>query len=405
MNLVRAVQNSTRLQNLAKGMTIVTFVILCWVFHRATRSRPDCIDSSFIGAVQFEGRRAYNCAMESRLDLSSLTDPLSLEFQRILTTLEAANSLTDLWPARADTLIVDILSPGESEGVTIESGRLKLPKPWLEHRRELRRALIMTMIKSQGALGSHDDFALEVMADFIVSLVYGDEAPKLHLPSTPVRFSDYCRSAFLSLLDAKECQTANRDFMAIQELAGVRPLVSQILLKVFHRASLRDQMRAMQALTSKADFPVTLTPVRSGVMEVSQWIGELVRQYLLTLELLKRPENEFALRSTLREFEVEGPTRWELTVDITRTPAWREIVRQLEVRSQFRPKERILIFTPDGAIALPAKTPVHWAANEIRSQKHVMIACDEPLVDELRIRARHVYSQQTCARLDRPFWD
>jgi hypothetical protein len=49
---------------------------------------------------------------------------------------------------------------------------------------------------------------------------------------------------------------------------------------------------------------------------------------------------------------------------------------------------------------------VAWAADEISSQKHVLIACSWPRPeDTVHIQARHLFAHQSCDKLSRPFWD
>ena len=109
---------------------------------------------------------------------------------------------------------------------------------------------------------------------------------------------------------------------------------------------------------------------------------------------------------TLKELEVESPTKWELTMDVTNTPAWREIFEQMRRRTHVVKGERVLVFTPEGARALPSGLPVAWSADDISSQKHVMIACEWPQADEMvQIRARKMYARQTCDKISSPFWD
>lgn len=93
-------------------------------------------------------------------------------------------------------------------------------------------------------------------------------------------------------------------------------------------------------------------------------------------------------------------------MDITHTPAWREIFEQMKSRSQFVRGERILVFTPEGARALPSDLAMSWPVEEVKSQKHVMIACHWPSPDQApHIQARHIYARQSCAKLEEAFWD
>jgi hypothetical protein len=148
---------------------------------------------------------------------------------------------------------------------------------------------------------------------------------------------------------------------------------------------------------------VIIHPVTENGATLALWFTELLEDHLRALGLEKETG---AFKRALRELEVEAPTHWELTVDVTKTPAWREILEQLRTRSFFRPKERTLVFTPDGAVALPSGMPVEWAANDISSQKHVMIGCPLPDSSEaVAIHARHIYAQKSCEKLTRSFWD
>ena len=135
------------------------------------------------------------------------------------------------------------------------------------------------------------------------------------------------------------------------------------------------------------------------------WLQAALTRQMAAL-LPESEETSQAIRRSLTELEVEAPTRWELTLDVTNTPAWREIVAQMRERSRLMRRERILIFTPEGATALPADRAVNWAGNEVSTQKHVLIACRWPKPeDTVHVKARHLFAQQSCSKLEQAFWE
>ena len=150
----------------ARGLTVVTFVLLCWVVHRGTQVRTDCVNSSFVSLVLVDGARVYNCRFESRLNLRSLYAPLSYATQNKIRSLEITEDLATVFPALHPTLTVEIVDQAPK---FFEIGRrfLRLGHGWLEDPQQLRRALVMGTLNSQTPEAYPNNFELEVVADFL----------------------------------------------------------------------------------------------------------------------------------------------------------------------------------------------------------------------------------------------
>src|ERR1019366_6618225 len=91
-----------------------------------------------------------------------------------------------------------------------------------------------------------------------------------------------------------------------------------------------------------------------------EWFQDSLQEHLTALRFAAGEHLTWAFKSTMKELEVETPTHWELTVDITNTPVWKDILQQFKTWSHFHRGERTLIFTPEGEVALPSGLPVAW---------------------------------------------
>ncbi len=393
----------------ARGLTVVSVVLLCWVVHRSTQVRTDCVNSSFLALVMVDNQRIYNCRYESRLNLSSLYAPLSYATQSKIRSLEIAEELASVFPALRPPLTVEIV---EEAPQFFEIGRryLRLGRGWLENPQQLRRALIMGILNSQVPTAYPNNFELEVAADFLSLALFPVHSwsesllRDVRFPTTAPSFEQYCKGPLRSIAHERGC---NESVPTSDDLHsrvwGYRPLLASALWRVYDKAGMKAKLEVLRRLREGQSMPLALAPYGEDSAALALWFTQTLRDHLEALGLSREV---MALKRTLKELEVEAPTHWELTVDVTQTPAWKEILEQLRKRSAFHPKERILVFTPEGTVALPSGFPVQWAAADISSQKHVMIACDWPAADEaIHVQARHMYAQHSCDKLTRAFWD
>jgi hypothetical protein len=165
-------------------------------------------------------------------------------------------------------------------------------------------------------------------------------------------------------------------------------------------------VQAIARIKQGVSFPVIDTLPENRVESLVKWYSSTLNQYASAMGMNRNAEDAFAQKRALKELEVEAPTRWELTFDLTHTPAWREIVAQLKQWAHFHSRERTLLFTPAGEVALPSGLPVDWSARDIRSQKHVLIACKWPKPGQaVKVKARRLFAQQSCGKIGKPFWD
>ncbi len=401
------------LEKFAQTLTVVTFVIMCWVAHRSLTVRTQCIGSSFISFVQIGADRIENCRYESRLSLNRLFHPLSDDKVEMLRALEVLEPLAEALPLSQPRLAVDV-SLEAPHGFELGHGFVRIGREWLSDTVQVRRALIMGVLKRQFPSTYANVFQLEVVADFLVSTVFGESLWSGHsllaesrFPTSAPGFDEYCKSPFRSLAHFDQCARMEPDSADPQHtLWGFRPLLGVALARVFDKVSIRSKLAVMQAIregrTLAPVAPLLDTSAEARVM----WLQKSVSEQSIALGLKPNEETDQAIKRTLKELDVSSPTHWELTVDLTNTPAWRDVLEQFRAWSKLRAKERMLVFTPEGAIAFPSGLPVEWAAEEVQSQKHVMIACHWPKAEEaIPVTARHIYARQTCGKLDEVFWN
>ena len=178
------------------------------------------------------------------------------------------------------------------------------------------------------------------------------------------------------------------------------------LYKIYDKASLKQKISTLQAIRFGEPLPA-LEALRENTVEgMVQWFTLALKSHAASLNFRADAHNEFSFKQTMKELEVEAPTHWELTVDITHTPAWKDIVEQFRTWSRYHRQDRTLVFTPEGAIAFPSGLPVAWGKLDIQSQKHVMIACQWPKPEAVvSVTARHVYARQSCGKVEEVFWN
>ena len=339
-------------------LSVASFVIACWSAERAFSVRQDCLHSSFLAYVQIEGRRIENCRNVSHLQTAP--EPLNRLQSLVVRELEDLEALTAVFRPSSPRL------------------EMILPTAWMELERAKRRQLLVgTILKNQNNNTYRSDADVALISEFLS----------------------------LALIE-RPSEGTPKFYAALPNEKSLRPLIAHALWRAYDLHSLRGKFEVLGRVTDGSPLPSTPALHDSGVESAVVWFQSVASGAATALGLASSQEGIDALKRALREMDVLAPTRWELTVDLTHTPAWREIVDQLSQRSQLRKKERVLIFTPEGELALPAGTQVNWRPRDVRSQKHVLIACQWPAPGRaVPIEAREIYPEKSCTKLNRVFWD
>lgn len=408
---------SKKAELLIQGLTILSFVTMCWVAKRALEERIGCVNSAFLSFVQIDGKRLGNCMFENRLSFERVHKPVTAAEQKILNSLDVLEPLKAFLGGMRIRLAVDIT--GEHPDLfELGKGYVRIGKNWMKEPMQVRRALVMGVLRTEFPATYTNQFQLEVITDFLLLSVFNsddwrDENQNSFSLKRDMKFStitpafdQYCLSPFRSLSHRGVCSLENgpHEDDLQSHVWGIRPLLATALFRVYDKLSIKAKMRIMNSLRTGQPLPSVADLPDVSAEALVHWFQKVLNDHLIAL----KPGVDFSrqVKRTMKELEVEAPTHWELTVDLTNTPAWREILEQMRRRSEIVKGERILIFTPEGARALPSGLPVAWAADEISSQKHVLIACEWPRPeDTVHIRARHMFAQQSCDKLARPFWD
>lgn len=353
--------------------------------------------------------------MESRLSLNVLrAGGLTEEQNELLRKLETIEALKALIPEKRPRLAVEI---NLDDPKVFELGRnyLRIGKDWLQDPEQTRRALIMGVMHTRFPETYTNQFQLEVITDFLMLSLFGADdwateegesyslAQDMTFATAAPSFDQYCQSPFRSLAHASICELSEIPEDQQGNVWGLRPLLAVSLWRVYMKIGIRDQLHMLEALRAGVSLPLVSALNDSAAENLVKWFRETLDEHV---HALVGKVDSRAVNRTLKELEVESPTKWELTMDVTNTPAWREIFEQMRRRTDVVKGERILVFTPEGARALPSGLPVAWSADDISSQKHVMIACEWPRADEMvQIRARKMYARQTCDKISSPFWE
>jgi len=401
------------LEKLAQVLTVVSFLVICWVAHRVLAIRTQCVSSSFVAYVQIGQERVENCLFESRLSLSRLFRPLSSEHIEMLRALEVLEPLAQVLPVNQPRLAVEI---NLKVPYIFELGRgyVRIGQEWLSDGVQTRRALIMGVLKRQFPKTYNPGLQIEVVTDFLLSAVFGENdwgghslLQEARFPTSSPGFAEYCKSPFRSLAHFDECVNgapAKGDPHAT--VWGFRSLLAAGMVRVFNKASIGGKMAVIHALAQgRAPAPI-LGLSDSSIEARVRWLERSLTQQATAFGFEPGAETDLAVQRTLKELDVSAPTHWELTVDLTNTPSWKEVLEQFRQWTRLHARERVLVFTPEGAIAFPAGLPVEWAAHEVQSQKHVLIACHWPKPeDALPVTARHMFARQLCGKIDEVFWN
>lgn len=364
-----------------------------------------------------DGRRIYNCVYESRLNLDNLFNPVTYDQSRTLRLLEQIDRLNEILPVSKPRVVVEILTGGESRHFELTRNELRIGEDWLSDSLQFKRALTMTALKASEAMEFANDFQLEVLTDFMLAALFGEDQWKsddgvfsfsrdVRFSTTTPEFVDYCRSPFRSLAHFEACRQSSPDSFDLHaRVWGFRPLLASAVYRVFTRQPLAVKLKVLASLRSSIIWPRVASLPETDVESLSRWFESTLNEHLTALGLNGEHFDDLAVKQALKELQVEAPTHWELTVDLTKSPAWREILEQLRTRSRFHSDERVLVFTPEGKRVFPSGLQVAWSPSDIRSQKHVLVACQWPKPEEaVAVRARHLYASQSCGKLTEVFW-
>jgi len=329
----------------------------------------------------------------------------------LVRALETLDSLRPLFPTRQPHLAVEI-NLADPRAFTLGNGFVRIGRAWVDSDPlQTQRALIMGVLKRENPQTYSNQFQLEVMTDFLLMTVFGrDEwyehsvGEDIKFSTTAPSFSDYCHSPFRSLAHDEACRLPDPDSVDLQaSVWGFRPLLASALWRVYRQASLGQKLKVLRAIRQGRPLPALAKLEDSSLEGLVHWFELSLNSYASAMRF---PTLDDSVKRAMKELEVESPTHWELTVDVTNTPAWKEILQQLQKWSQFHKGERTLVFTPEGAVALPSNLPVAWAGENIHSQKHVMIACAWPEAENMvPVSARHVFAKQSCGKIESIFWN
>lgn len=408
-------QNSLNWARIAQILSVLTFVVACWVAHRSLQVRSDCIHSPAVAAVFFSDLRVLNCRYQSRLNLGSLIDPLPYHIARQVRLLEVLEPLKAIMPARSSPFAVAVVN-AEPRKFELDTHHLLLGRAWLDQPMQVRRALTMAWLNTQFPEYYKDSFHRELIADLIALVIFREDQwesngevfsmrSQLRFPVVAPTLDSYCRSPFRSLAHGKECTGEQTE--AFEAKWGFRPLLAVAMTSIIEKLPMQKQLMVVGRIRSGIERPVLPVLGEARAEVLVHWFQTALPAYLTALGLdLQDQDVAAGLKHTYKVLEIDAPIRWELTVDLTHTPVWKEIVEQLKKRNRFRPNERMLVFTPEGPLAFPGAFPVAWEAEDVRSQKHVMIACAWPGRNEApAVQARQIFAEQSCGRLTRAFWD
>jgi hypothetical protein len=421
IELVTMLTRSRTAERIAHVLTVLSFICLSFVVYRAVSPRTECLNSPLIGFVQIDGVRVNNCALENRLSFNNWLHPLTASQRAIVRSLEILDPLAELLRSKHLSIAVDVST---KDPLNFELGKsyVRLGSEWLKDQTQTTRALVMGVLKSEFPKTYGNQFQLEIVTDFLLLTVMDDDAWKgedktyslmrdAKFSTIAPSFEQYCQSPFRSLAHLAMCEVANLgngdgDQVLETNVWGFRPLLAVSLKRVYDKLSISEKLHMLDVIRSGAALPAIENPADVSLEGLVTWFEMTLSHHLQALLPKANADVAMAVKRTLKELEVESPTHWELTIDVTNTPAWREILEQMRKRSEILKGERVLVFTPEGAKALPSGLPVAWSADEISSQKHVLIACAWPKPeDTVHIHARHLFAHQSCGRLDRPFWD
>jgi hypothetical protein len=398
------------LERLARVLTICSFVMICWVGHRTLQARPNCITSASIASVQLPGfGRVENCRFHSRLEIS--WNRLNYRQSEELKRLASFEPPVDLFPEPEPLLKIE-LDDADPHAFELTRSGLRLGRAWLEQEPEqVRRALTMAWLRREIPASVGSQFQLEVLSDFLQLALNSDVESEgfslkrdMKFSTVASSFAQYCRSPFVSLAHHAVCALPQPETDDAQDRVwGLRPLLAAGLWRIYEKLPLVQQLDVLERLRRGAVWPAVGSVQAEDVNDLAAWFTTALGSYAQALGI---DADSLAIKRTLKELDVEAPTHWEVTFDLTHTPAWKEILAQLKVRAQYRTRERALVFTPEGEMALPSGLPVNWSASDVQSQKHVMIACDWPEpTAAVQVHARQLYARQTCAKLNGSFWD
>jgi hypothetical protein len=376
------------------------------------------VNSSFIAYVRIGGEKVENCRFESRLSFSHFFSHLTYRDRLDLRRLEDAEPLSALFNSDRPVLTVEV-NAKDPHAFGLAHAGLLIGSAWLGDSMQLKRALMMSMLKTESAYAGGNQFQLEVLTDFLMLTLSNEDQWKdaggrayslrrdAKFPTAAPSFAQYCQSPFRSLAHYHICETEDPDSSDLQDhVWGFRPLLASALWRVYEHLPIDQKLQALARIREGVHLPIIASVYDPAVGNLVDWFQNTLKDHASALGMVAGAEGALSVRRALKELDVEAPTHWELTVDLTHTPAWREIVEQLKTRSHYRTQERALVFTPEGEVALPSGLSVGWAANDVQSQKHVMIACQWPLPgDAVQVQARQMFARQTCDKLSAAFWD
>lgn len=411
VKFIRAVELVRRefwFEALAQALSVLTFLLLAWIGQRLLSERSDCVHSAAIRTVTIEGRRILNCQRVSRLDLDPLLSPLRPHVRKKLRAIEALEPLSP-FSGRWNQLNVEIVK-GDLQIFSLDRNHLKIGDEWLRYPDPILRA--MNQVYLSVNTENSNLVQTQVLADFLRFWLRPKADDEMRLGMAPMGFSEACKGSHRTVHLEQLC--ASRTVASISKRSpevlttiGVWSFLSFALADVVRSLPFRDQQIVLtQVWSEESKWPAMDPPESNHVEAITTWLESALNSYLDAFGVSQSIERLYALKGSMAKLDISAPLKWELTIDLRHTPAWSEILEQLKSWSRFRGGQRTLVFTPKGEVALPSGHNVSWRSDEIRSQKHVMVACHWPKPEQaLTVESRQFFAEQSCGRLSTPFWE
>lgn len=407
------------LERTFQGLAIFTFVSMCWLFHRAFSARTECIRSQFVSQMRSEGWTLSSCRVESRLMLQHVFERPSVDTVDFIRRMESIDALHSLWPGQAPQVQVEVTDT-EPFLFEMSPGRVKMGRELARAKGQLERAVVIALLNSYFAPTSRSEYEIEVTADFLLINVLG--LTDLQDPSagdlvsfdrdtsfalTDRSINEYCNSSWRSLTHFMMCSLHSPGHRAHDVSSwGTRPLIAKLLSRVYGELGLGERVEMMRGVFN----PEPLAPVKpladTGALSLALWTVDQTRTFLMGWKMpLNNERVSFFLQKALMLERVFHVTQWDYTVEITSSANWERLWHSLRQWSQLHPSQRILVWNPVGSFALPEGASVSWSKDDVKTQKHLLIACRWPeSKGTVGVTARHFVALQVCEEAQIPRW-
>jgi hypothetical protein len=403
-----------------RALAVMSFVSLCWVLSRSVDERPLCLHSEFVAELVNSGDSFDNCRAESRLSLNNLAHTPTQESINLARRLDTLDSLSSVWPKPLPAIHV-VIDTDEPFLFEMSQGQVRVGAAIAQAQGQLERAIVLSLLNSHFSPLTRTAFENEVTADFLLMNVLGIR--ELQDPSTGeivsfdknVSFAfsersldEYCNSFWRSLSHFMICSIQNPGFRAHDISSwGSRPLVAKILSDFYDQLGMSQKVQLISGLFESKALASVTTLKDSSSQSLALWTVEQARSILTGWGFSPDDASvKFPFQRALVLSRVFQPTQWDYTVEFKNTPEWESLWLSLKQWSQAHPDLNILVWSPIGIHAFPEGNAVRWAASDVKTQKHFLIACKWPQAkDAIAIEARHFVALQVCDKSQSPKWN